>query len=129
MARSNEPLFWAPFSGGMMLDALFVPALVIITGLLVPAGLVEAESLRGLLDSPIARVLVFALVALTLFHAAHRVRFTLIDLGMKFLKGPAGLLLYLAALGGSALAAGAMFGPASVCAGLLAACGIEGPAP
>ena len=36
--RSNEPLFWSLFSAGGMLAALLAPALIIVTGFLVPAN-------------------------------------------------------------------------------------------
>ena len=42
MKRSNEPIFWALFGAGGMLAALIGPALVFITGIAVPHGLIFA---------------------------------------------------------------------------------------
>jgi fumarate reductase subunit D len=39
MKRSNEPIFWSLFGAGGMLAALIGPALVFITGIAVPLGL------------------------------------------------------------------------------------------
>lgn len=102
--RSNEPLWWAPFSGGMMADAMVLPALVVITGILIPMGLVS-EGLRGLLLHPITRFTLSVIIALTFFHAAHRLRFVLYDLGIRGGQSALAVIMYGAALAGS-LAAG-----------------------
>ena len=39
MKRSNKPIFWSLFGAGGMLAALVGPMLVLITGLLIPLGL------------------------------------------------------------------------------------------
>ena len=41
LERSNSPIFWLLFGGGGMVAALFGPVLVLITGLLVPLGLMS----------------------------------------------------------------------------------------
>lgn len=84
MARSNEPLWWAPFSAGMMIDALCVPALILITGFLWPqhrAG--DAAQVRALINSPLTRIFLLVVISLSFFHAAHRFRFFLVDVGVK----------------------------------------------
>ncbi len=121
--RSNEPMWWLPFSGGMMVDAMVIPALVIITGALVPLGLVSEETLRGLLSHILGRLFVFVVVALSLFHAAHRLRFTLIDLGLKSVKGPIGVVMYGSAIVGTLVAGAAAFGLGDVCGSVLRVCG------
>jgi fumarate reductase subunit D len=83
MRPSNEPLFWSLFSAGGMLSALVVPALVLVTGLLLPAGAVDFDRIRDVLTNPLARLVLFGICALTFAHAAHRLRHTLVDLGMK----------------------------------------------
>jgi fumarate reductase subunit D len=123
MARSNEPLVWAPFSAGMMLDAMVVPALVVITGVLVPLGMVSEQTLAGLLSHVLTRLFVFVLVALSLFHAAHRIRFVLVDLGLKSMHGAIAVVMYGGAVVGTLLAAAAAFGFGDTCAWLVAMCG------
>jgi fumarate reductase subunit D len=84
MARSNEPFWWGPFSAGMMVGALFVPALIIITGFLFPylrGG--DSREVRALLTHPLTRLLLFVVISLSFFHWAHRFRYILLDLGVK----------------------------------------------
>ena len=38
MKRSSEAFWWALFSAGGVMAALFVPAFVIVTGFLLPRG-------------------------------------------------------------------------------------------
>jgi fumarate reductase subunit D len=107
--RSREPLWWLPFSGGMMVDALAIPALVILTGFLIPFGLVTGH-LRELLVHPLGRFAVFVIASLTFFHAAHRLKFTLIDLGLKDAKLALGVICYGAAIVGTLVAAALALG-------------------
>jgi fumarate reductase subunit D len=88
MKRSNAPIFWALFGGGGMLSALFGPMLVFITGIAVP----RAWLLPGnLLDYPrmlafarhwAGKAFLFAVVALFIWHAAHRILKSLHDVGV-----------------------------------------------
>ena len=103
--RSNEPFWWAPFSGGMMIDALTIPALILLTGVLLPFGLVSTNGLRGLLLHPLARLVLFGIIALSFFHAAHRMRFMVSDLiGRREARPFLGYLFYSLAILGTALA-------------------------
>ena len=107
MARSNEPFWWALFSAGMMISAFVVPALIVITGLLPPLGLVKADSLRNLVNHPLTRVLLFFVISLSFFTFAHRFRFTLVDLGLKGAATAIAVLCYGSAIVGT-LVAGAV---------------------
>jgi fumarate reductase subunit D len=104
--KSTEPLWWIPFAGGMMIDAMVMPALIIITGLLIPLGVVRPEALFTLLNNPLVRFVLFVVISFTFFHAAHRLRFVLPDLGMHFLRPVLIGLYFLAIL--AAIATGAM---------------------
>src|SRR3954454_20936006 len=94
MRRSSEPLWWIPFAGGMMMDAMLAPALIVITGILVPFGLVAPDRLQGFLWHPLVRLVLFVFVAATFFHAAHRLRYALGDLGLKSIKPQLGFICY-----------------------------------
>ena len=82
MRRSREPFLWALFSSGGMLSALVWPAVIFVLWIAQPLGWIEPASHNDLLDllrHPIARLVLFVLVFLSLFHWAHRFRFTLYD--------------------------------------------------
>ena len=89
--------------------AFFVPVLLLINGVLIPLGLLDAPSYEGadaLVGHPLVRLFLFGLIALVLFHAAHRIRFTLYDgLQLKHLEALIVLFCYGAATLVSLLAA------------------------
>jgi fumarate reductase subunit D len=108
--RSDEPLYWTLFGAGGVLVALALPALVLITGLAWPLGLLPAESLgyerlSGLLRSPIGALAMLAVVFLSLWHAAHRIFHSLHDFGVHANMGRWKALSYGAAAFGGAWAA------------------------
>jgi fumarate reductase subunit D len=84
MARSNKPILWLPFAGGGLVAALITPVLILITGVLVPGGLLHLhyQSMVAFAHHPIGKLLLFGAVALPAWHAAHRLRMTAHDLGL-----------------------------------------------
>ena len=110
MRPSNEPLLWSMFSAGGMVTALLMPILIIVTGLLLPAGVLEFERLDDLFANPIVRIVVFGVAFVTFAHWAHRFRHTLVDVGLKPLATPIALLCYGAWLAGTIWAAFVAFG-------------------
>jgi fumarate reductase subunit D len=93
MAKSNEPLVWAPFFAGAGLSALLMPVLIIIM-LVASYGGPESFDLRGVVDHWFMRIVLFVLISLSLFHALHRIRFILVDLGLKAAHGLIAALCY-----------------------------------
>lgn len=95
MANSNEAFWWSLFSAGGVLAALFIPAFISITGVILPFGddfsQADYEQLRQLVSSWPTRILLLGIICTTFFHCAHRIRHTIMDLGLrsadKFLKG------------------------------------------
>lgn len=86
LKRSNSPIFWLLFGGGGMVAALFGPALVLVTGLLVPLGFMS-----GLMTYPralaiaqhwIGKGFLFVVIALMAWHAAHRLLCSVHDFGI-----------------------------------------------
>jgi fumarate reductase subunit D len=81
---------------------------VFLFGLAFPLGWIAApgyEHLLAVLRHPVARLVVFLLCALSLFHWAHRFRYTLYDgLQIKHLNEVVNLLCYGGALVGSVVA-------------------------
>src|SRR2546427_8633154 len=108
MPRSITPLLWLLFSAGGTVAALLFPVHVLLTGLAVPLGWLEApsyESVRDLIRNPVARLYPFVFISLPLFHWAHRFRYTLYDgLQLKHLTELIAVLCYGTALLGTALA-------------------------
>jgi fumarate reductase subunit D len=75
-------MVWALFSSGGMVAALLMPALVL--GLWVAPALgwidvVAYGEALALFGHPLVRLALFGVVVLSLFHAAHRLRYTLYD--------------------------------------------------
>jgi fumarate reductase subunit D len=84
MARSNKPILWLPFAAGGLVAALITPVLILITGVLVPSGILHLhyEAMAAFAHHPIGKLLLFGAVALPAWHAAHRLRMTAHDLGL-----------------------------------------------
>ncbi len=82
MKFRTEPFWWSLFGAGGAISALFLPILLLIFGLAIPLGWIEAPTYARLTAwvAPIlVRLLLFAIIALSLFHWAHRFRFTLYE--------------------------------------------------
>ncbi len=107
--RTHEPFLWLLFSAGGVLSALLLPALIGIFGVAVPLGWVGAPShteWMSVLGHPLARAALFLLCTLSLFHWAHRFRYTLYDgLQIKHLNEVIHPLCYGGAIVGSLAAA------------------------
>ena len=90
--RSNAPIFWALFGAGGMLAALVGPVLVLVTGVLVPLGIgfpdgtMSYERVLQFAQHWLGKAFLFAVVMLFAWHAAHRIKVSLHDVGI-----PAGL--------------------------------------
>jgi fumarate reductase subunit D len=113
-ADRKEPFWWGMFSLGGVVAALLVPIHIFVDGLAVPLGLLDPEALgyehmRQLIAQPWVKVYLFVLVVLPLYHAAHRVRFSLYELGMREFRISMHVLCYGAALAGTGLAAYILF--------------------
>ena len=105
MRPSNEPFFWAIFSAGGTVVALLLPVLIIITGFVVPAGGVDFDQLDTLFSNPLVRLIILGVAFLSFFHAAHRIRHTLKDIGLHSVATPLAVVCYAAALAGTIWAA------------------------
>ena len=80
--RPVEPPLWMLFSAGGMASALLMPALVFLFGLAFPLGWIAPpnyEHLRALVLHPLTRLALFGVCMLSLFHWAHRFKYTLYD--------------------------------------------------
>jgi succinate dehydrogenase subunit D len=103
MKKPMEPFWWALFSAGGVLAALFLPVHIFLN-MAIALGWVEApgyEDLLALVRHPLTRLYLFGLISLCLFHWAHRFRFTLYDgLQLKHLNQLIAVLCYGSAIVG-----------------------------
>lgn len=86
--RSHEPVVWGLFGAGGMLTALITPVMILITGLLVPLGILDREcfsyqKIAAFATTWYGAAIVLVLVALPLWHTLHRIYHALHDIGIK----------------------------------------------
>ena len=105
MKRTIEPFWWSLFGAGGVVAALFVPVLLFLNGLAIPLGWIEAPQYEGLLalvKAPWARLFLGVVISFSMFHWAHRFRFTLYDgLQLKHLNELIAVLCYGSAIVGT----------------------------
>lgn len=87
MKRSNEPIFWGLFGAGGMATAFITPVLILITGILVPLGIISPEHLSyerviAFSESIWGALILLAAICLPLWLTMHRIHHGLHDLGI-----------------------------------------------
>lgn len=86
MARSNKPIVWGPFAAGGTLTAFLTPALIVLT-LLAALGhapeLLAYDRLQAFVAHGLVKLALVGVVFLSLWSAAHRLRITCYDLGLR----------------------------------------------
>lgn len=100
---SNKPVIWSLFAAGGTVAALLTPVLVMLFGLAVPLDLLPAEMfsysrLHSIFTNPLVKLIVFGVLFLSVWHAAHRLRITAHDFGLRSDRIVMWLLYGLAAL-------------------------------
>ena len=107
--RPIEPMLWLLFSAGGVMAALFIPMTLFLFGLAFPLGWLAPPSyghLLAIVSNPLTRVTLFLLCSLSLFHWAHRFRYTLYDgLQIKHLNELINAVCYGGAVVGTLVAA------------------------
>lgn len=89
---------------------MFFPILMVLTGLIVPLGLATETQLAysriyPVLSHPLVKLVLFGLIALPLFHWAHRFLYTLVETGMRGARHGLALICYGTAIAGTLVAA------------------------
>ncbi len=97
--RSNEPVFWSLFGAGGVVAALLMPALVFVTGIAGPLGLLgdgalSYERVLGFVGSVFGKLFLILVISLTFWHACHRIYHSSHDLGIRVRRGRLALLFY-----------------------------------
>jgi fumarate reductase subunit D len=110
MSKTNEPFWWSLFSAGGVMAALFVPGFILASGFLLPTSdsteaLERFDRIHGALSWWPVRIVLFGVIFLSFFHCAHRVRHTLMDLGLRGAEKLLMAVCYTAALAGTVAAA------------------------
>ncbi len=88
LKRSNAPIFWLLFGAGGMISALIGPALVFLTGVAVPLGLIfqadamSYQQVHTLAQNWLGKGAILAVISLFLWHAGHRIFHSLHDVGI-----------------------------------------------
>ena len=103
--RSAEPLLWMMFSAGGVVAALVLPVLLFLFGVAFPLGWLTpppVTHLAAVIGHPLTRLALVVVCTVSLFHAAHRFRYTLYDgLQIKHLNELIAVLCYGGAIAGS----------------------------
>lgn len=95
--RTIAPVFWLLFGAGGMIAALFGPALILITGFMIPFGWGMPEragsyaTVLAFAHNPIGKLVLLAVIALFFWNGAERLFLTLKDMR----AGPHSLLRWL----------------------------------
>ena len=86
MAKSNKPIVWSLFAAGGTLAAFLAPVLVLLF-LLAALGhapkLLNYAQLHAFAAHWFGKLFLLAVITLFLWHAAHRLRVTLHDVGLR----------------------------------------------
>jgi fumarate reductase subunit D len=107
MAKSNKAFFWTLFAAGGTLAALLAPVLALLFLLLAlghAPAIFSYANLHAFAASWFGALAIFGVVTLFLWHAAHRLRVTLHDFGMRC-DGVVALLVYCGAAVGTVVCA------------------------
>lgn len=91
--RSDEPIWWGLFGAGGTWFAMLTPITVLVLGILVPLGVIDAEAMSyervsAFATSIIGALFIIGTLALPMWHAMHRVHHGMHDL--KFHTGVIG---------------------------------------
>lgn len=83
--RAIAPVFWLLFGAGGMLAALFGPALIILTGIMIPHGWGVPARFGGypavlaFAQNPLGKLILLAVIALFFWNGAERIYLALKD--------------------------------------------------
>lgn len=106
MAVSNKPIVWGPFAAGGTLTAFLTPVLILLTFLAAlghAPELLAYERLHAFAGHWLVKLALGGTVFLSLWSAAHRLRITCYDLGLRA-DALVATLVYAGALAGTGTA-------------------------
>ena len=102
MAIAKKAFVWALFAAGGTITAFVFPVLIVLF-LLVSLGMVPEnmtrEGVRVISDNWMGKLVLFGIVVLSLWHAAHRLRVVCHDFGIRNDAWVARIVYFLAMVG------------------------------
>ena len=107
MAKSNKPIFWSLFAAGGTLAAFLAPVLVLLFVLAAlghAPGILSYANLHAFASNWLGKLALLGVITLFLWHAAHRLRVTLHDFGLRQ-DARVAVVVYSVASAGTALTA------------------------
>lgn len=109
MARSAKAVPWFVFAAGGTVIAFILPVMIFITGLAPAIGLfgdaLSYETMHAFIGNWLIKLILFGIIGLAAWHAAHRLRVCAHDFGIRA-DGPVSIVVY--GLAGIATAATAI---------------------
>jgi len=113
MAKSPKAIFWLLFAAGGTVTSFVLPVMVFVTGLAPAAGLFEGAlsfaTMSAFVGNWLVKLIVFGVIFLALWHAAHRLRVLAHDFGLRS-DGAVAVVVYVGAAIGSIAAIIALLG-------------------
>ncbi|MCM2678430.1 fumarate reductase subunit FrdD [Echinimonas agarilytica] len=87
--RADEPIFWGLFGGGGVVAAFATPVLILITGLLVPLGILQLEyaNVAAFANHWIGKIVIVTVISLPMWHACHRIFHAMHDFKIDTARG------------------------------------------
>ena len=85
MAKSNKPIFWGLFAAGGTVTAFVTPALALVTlfaAMRFNMDMFTYEAIHAFAANWLGKLVIFGVIMLSLWHAAHRTRVTVHDLSL-----------------------------------------------
>lgn len=101
--KTIEPFWWGLFSAGGVIAAFLVPIHILLVGFALPLGWISDTG--ALYRNGWVKLYLFVLIALPLYHWAHRFYFTLNDMGLKPMQKILAVLCYGGAILGTVVTA------------------------
>jgi fumarate reductase subunit D len=83
--------WWFMFAQGGGIAAMFLPVHILVQGVLGPLGVVPVvdrhyDTWISALGNPIVKLYLLTIIAVPFFHFAHRLRYLLVDFGVRGAK-------------------------------------------
>lgn len=105
----GHSFWWFMFGNGGAIAAILLPATILVAGVLGPLGvpnwMEDTRHFGWTLSNPLIKLYLVVLVFLTFIHAAHRLRYTLFDFGLRGSVAALEWVCYGAAVAGTLVAA------------------------